>query len=159
GGVRLTRRGKAGGAGVVTSLGGAMPDEKLLRLAAGGAGNPLYVIELLAALARSSGVAVTTAGTAGLVGGSAPGSLSAAIADRLGFVSGSVREVLRAAALLGLDFAVPDLAVVLGRGVADLVPALDEARAARGLAESGHGPRVRPPPVPTAAGGEVPVPV
>src|SRR5215472_2238662 len=124
--LRLTGLDKAAVAELVTSLVGAMPDEKLLRLADGAAGNPLYVIELLAALARSSGVAVTTAGTAGLVGGSAPGSLAAAIADRLGFVSGPVREVLRAAALLGVDFAVPDLAVVLGRGVADLVPAVDE---------------------------------
>ena len=52
----------------------------------------------------------------------APGSLSAAIADRLGFVAGSVRDVLRAAALLGTDFAVPDLAIVLGSG---WVPAID----------------------------------
>ena len=121
---------------------GGKPDEQLLRLADGAAGNPLYVTELVAALARSSSLTVTEAGTAELTSGSAPGSLSAAIADRLGFVSGPVREVLRAAALLGVDFAVPDLAVVLGRGVADLVPAVDEARAAGVLAESGTRPRV-----------------
>ena len=51
----------------------------------------------------------------------------------------AVRDALRAAALLGTDFAVPDLAIVLGRGVANLIPAVDEARAAGVLAESGHG--------------------
>ena len=87
-------------------------------------------------------MAVTSTGMARLTTGSAPGSLTAAIADRLGFVSGPVREMLRAAALLGTDFAVPDLAAVLGRGVTDLVPLVDEACAVGVLAESGPGPGV-----------------
>ena len=138
--LRLTGLDEAAVAELVTSRVGGKPDDKLLRLADGAAGNPLYVIELLDALARSSSVTVTGAGTAVLTKGSAPGSLSAAIADRLGFVSGPVREVLRAAALLGVDFAVPDLAVVLDRGVADLVPAIDEARAAGVLDRVRHRP-------------------
>ena len=121
---------------LVGAMAGGVPGEKLLRLADGAAGNPLYITELVDALARSCRLTVTGSGAAELMGGSAPSSLSAAIADRLGFVSGQVREVLRAAALLGVDFVVPDLAVVLGRRVADLVPALDEARAAGVLAES-----------------------
>ncbi len=75
----------------------------------------------------AAALTVTEAGAAELAGDSAPGSLSAAIADRLGFVTGPVREVLRAAALLGVDFTVTDLAIVLGRSVADLVRAIDEA--------------------------------
>src|SRR5713226_6579120 len=71
-------------------------DLLVLRLAEGAAGNPLYVTELVAALARGSSLTITEAGTAELAGGSAPGSLSAAIADRLGFVAGPVRDVLRA---------------------------------------------------------------
>ena len=126
-------------ADLVADLAGGRPDDDLLRLADGAAGNPLYVTELVAALARGSGLTITEAGAVELAGGSAPGSLSAAIADRLGFVTGPVREVLRAAALLGVDFAVPDLAVVLHRGVADLIPAVDEACAVGVLAESGHG--------------------
>ena len=109
-------------ADLVADLAGGKPDGNLMRLADGAAGNPLYLTELVAALARSSGLSVTETGAAELTGGSAPSSLSAAIADRLGFVAGPVREVLRAAALLGTDFAVPDLAIVLGRGVADLSP-------------------------------------
>ncbi len=157
--LRLTRLDETAVATLVTSRVGGKPDDKLLRLADGAAGNPLYVIELVDALARSSSVTVTGAGTAVLTNGSAPGSLSAAIADRLGFVSGPVREMLRAAALLGVDFAVPDLAVVLGRGVADLVPALDEARAAGVLAESGGGLGFRHPLIRTALYEEIPVPV
>jgi hypothetical protein len=46
---------------------------------------------------------------------------------------------MRAAALLGVDFAVSDLAIVLGRGVADLILAVGEACAVGVLAESGRG--------------------
>jgi DNA-binding CsgD family transcriptional regulator len=143
---------------LVAGLIGGQPDEELLRLAGGAAGNPLYVTELVAALARSSSVIVAGAGAA-LTGGSAPGSLSAAIANRLGFVSGPVREVLRAAALLGVDFAVRDLAIVLGRGVADLIPAVDEARAAGVLAESSNALAFRHPLIRAALYDEMPTPV
>jgi len=146
-------------ADLVAVLAGGKPDGKLLRLADGAAGNPLYLTELVAALARSSGLTVTEAGTAELAGGSAPGSLSAAIADRLGFVAGPVREVLRAAALLGTDFAVPDLAIVLGRSVADLIPAVDEACAVGVLAESGHGLGFRHPLIRAALYDDMPAPV
>ena len=144
---------------LVAALAGGKPDDKLLRLADGAAGNPLYVTELIAALARSSSLTVTGAGAAELTSGPAPSSLSAAIADRLGFVSGPVREVLRAAALLGVDFAVRDLATVLGRGVADLVPAVDEARAAGVLAESANGLGFRHPVIRAALYDEMPAPV
>jgi DNA-binding CsgD family transcriptional regulator/tetratricopeptide (TPR) repeat protein len=144
---------------LVAALAGGRPDGNLLRLASGAAGNPLYLTELVAALARSSSLAVTEAGTAELASGSAPGSLSAAIADRLGFVAGPVREVLRAAALLGMDFAVPDLAIVLGRGVADLIPAVNEACAVGVLAESGHGLGFRHPLIRAALYDDMPAPV
>jgi DNA-binding CsgD family transcriptional regulator len=123
---------------LVAALAGGRPDGNLMQLAEGAAGNPLYVTELVAALTRSAQLTVTEAGAAELAGGSAPASLSAAIADRLGFVAGPVRDVLRAAALLGTDFAVSDLATVLGRSVADLIPAVDEACAAGVLVESGQ---------------------
>jgi len=157
--LQLTGLHGAAVAELVTSRVGGKPDDRLLRLADGAAGNPLYVIELVDALARSSSVTVTGSGTAVLTNGPAPASLSAAIADRLGFVSASVREVLRAAALLGVDFPVPDLAVVLDRGVADLVPAIDEARAAGVLTESGTGLGFRHPLIRTALYEEIPVPV
>jgi DNA-binding NarL/FixJ family response regulator len=146
-------------ADLVAQLVGGRPDDNLLRLADGAAGNPLYVTELVAALARGSGVTITGAGAAELTSGSAPGSLSAAIADRLGFVSAPVRAVLRAAALLGVEFAVPDLAIVLNRSVTDLVCDLDEARAAGVLTESGTGLTFRHPIIRAALYEEMPVPV
>ena len=157
--LRLGALSEAAVAELVAALAGGTPDEKLLLLAEGAAGNALYITELVAALARSSGVVVTGTGTAELTSGSAPGSLSAAIADRLGFVPGAVREVLRAAALLGVDFAVPDLAIVAGRGVADLVPAIDEACAAGVLAESGSRMGFRHPLIHAALYDEIPAPV
>ena len=141
---------------LVAAVAGGKPDDQLLRLADGAAGNPLYVTELVAALARGSGLTVTETGAVHLASGSVPGSLSAAIADRVGFVAGPVREVVRAAALLGADFAVPDLAIVLGRSVTDLIPAVDEACAVGVLAESGHGLRFRHPLIRSALYEEMP---
>ena len=135
---------------LVEDLARGKPGEDLRRLADGAAGNPLYLTELVDALARSASLVIAD-GTAELTNGRAPGSLSAAIADRLGFVPPWVREVLRAAALFGVDFAVPDLATVLHRNVADLVPALAEARAAGVLAESGSRLRVPAPADPRGA--------
>ena len=154
----LTELAGAAVADLVAALAGGKPGDNLLRLADGAAGNPLYVTELLAALARGSGLTITEAG-AELTSGSAPRSLSAAIADRLGFVAGPVRDVLRAAALLGMEFAVPDLAIVLGRSVADLIPAVDEACAAGVLAESGSGLGFRHPLIRAALYDEMPAPV
>ena len=157
--LQLTGLPEAAVAELIAALVGGQPDDKLLRLADGAAGNPLYITELVAALDRSSSVTVTDGGAAQLTSGPAPSSLSAAIADRLGFVSGSVREVLRAAALLGVDFAVQDLATVLGRSVTGLIPAVDEARTAGVLAESGRGLGFRHPMIRAALYDEMPVPV
>jgi len=157
--LELTRLSEAAVADLVAALAGGRPDGSLLRLADGAAGNPLYVTELVAALARSSSLTITEAGAAELGSGSAPGSLSAAIADRLDFVAGPVRDVLRAAALLGTDFAVSDLAIVLDRGVADLIPAVDEACAVGVLAESGRGLGFRHPLIREALYDEMPASV
>ena len=146
-------------ADLVAALAGGKPGDSLLRLADGAAGNPLYVTELFAALARGHSLTVTEAGVTELVSGSAPSSLSAAIADRVGFAAGPVRDVLRAAALLGMDFAVRDLAIVLDRSVADLIPAVDEACAAGVLAESGTGLGFRHPLIRAALYDEMPGPV
>ena len=87
--LQLTALTGAATADLIAVLAGGRPDGNLLRLADGAGGNPLYVTELVAALARSSSLTVTEAGAAGLASGSAPSSLSAAIADRLGFGRGA----------------------------------------------------------------------
>src|SRR6516225_4030741 len=160
-GLQLAGLSRSATADLVAALAGGAPDDNLLQLAEGAAGNPLYLTELVAALARSASLTVTDAGTATAEpgGGFAPRSLAAAIADRLSFVSGPVREVLRAAALLGAGFAVADLAIVLGGRVADLLPALDEARVAGVLAESDGEMRFRHPLIRAALYYEMPVTV
>jgi tetratricopeptide (TPR) repeat protein len=157
--LRLSGLTEEAAAELIGALAGGKPDEKLLRLADGAAGNPLYLTELIGALARSSGLTLTDSGAAELTSGAVPGSLSATIADRLGFVPGWVREVLQAAALLGTDFAVPDLAIVLRRGVAELIPAIDEACAAGVLAETGSGLGFRHPLIRAALYDAMPAPI
>ena len=144
---------------LVGTLAGGKPGDELMHLADGAAGNPLYLTELVDALARSSGLAVSDSGTVELTCEHAPESLPAAIADRLGFVPSWIREVLRAAALLGVEFAVSDLATVLGRGIVDLIPAFDEAQAAGVLAESGSTLGFRHPMIRSALYEEIPAPV
>jgi len=160
-GARLQLTGLTGTAvtDLVAALAGGKPDDNLLRLAGGAAGNPLYVTELIAALTRGSRLTITESGGAKVASDSVPGSLSAVIADRVGFVAGPVREVLKAAALLGADFAVSDLAIVLGRSVADLVPAVDEACVVGMLAESSHGLAFRHPLIRAALYDEMPASV
>src|SRR5580698_179820 len=154
--VQLTSLPESAVAELVGALAGGRPDTGLLRLAAGAAGNPLYLTEMLAALARSGGITLTPTGTAELAEGAVPDSLPGAIADRLGFVSAPTREVLRAAALLGVDFAITDLTAVLGRTVASLVPALDEARATGVITDSGVSLAFRHPLIREALYAEMP---
>ena len=144
---------------LVTALAGGEPGNDLLELAGAAAGNPLYVTELVAALARGGRLTVTNTGHLGLASGDAPASLTAAIADRLDFLSAPTRDVLQAAALLGVDFAVPDLTIVLDRHIADLKPAIDEARAAGILAESASGLSFRHPLIQAALYDAIAAPV
>ncbi len=141
---------------LVGALAGGRPDTALLRLAAGAAGNPLYLTELIGALDRSGGITVTASGTAQLTAGAVPSSLAGAITDRLGFVTAPALRVLRAAALLGVEFAVADLTTVLGKGAAGLVPALDEARAAGVLTGGGETLAFRHPLIREALYAELP---
>jgi DNA-binding CsgD family transcriptional regulator/tetratricopeptide (TPR) repeat protein len=143
--VQLTALPDPAVAELVAHRAGGKPEDDLLRLADDAGGNPLYLTELVDALHRSDGLTVTDSGTVQLAGGSAPASLSAAIADRLDFVTGPVRETLRAAALLGVEFSVTDLATVLGRTVADLIPAIEEGVTGGVLTECGSDLKFRHP--------------
>jgi DNA-binding CsgD family transcriptional regulator/tetratricopeptide (TPR) repeat protein len=120
---------------VTHSVGGS-PGPGLLRLAAGATGNPMYLTELMDALIRG-GDLLRSDGRVEVNGGRPPESLAAAISDRLEYLPAHVREMLRAAALLGIDFSVSELAVVSDRRVNDLLPVIDDAIAAGVLLDVG----------------------
>jgi tetratricopeptide (TPR) repeat protein len=135
---------------LVTALAGGAPDDELLAIAEDAAGNPLYLTELLDALRRGPGVAITTDGVARLAGdplraGAVPRSLAAAIASRLACVSAPTRDILQAATILGVEFDVADLAVILARPLPDLASAIHEACTAGVLIDAGARLRFRHP--------------
>jgi DNA-binding CsgD family transcriptional regulator/tetratricopeptide (TPR) repeat protein len=117
---------------VVTGMLGMPPGPALNRLLGRAMGNPLYLRELLDALAREQ-----TAGAA-LTGGElsddefdrVPASFAAALSDRLSVVSAATAQMLRTASLLGGEFAVTDLATLLRRTALDLAENLQNAVAA-----------------------------
>ena len=115
---------------LVAALAGGPPGDELLAIAGDAAGNPLYLTELVAALRRA---------------GTVPRSLPAAIASRLDFVSAPVREILRAATLLGVEFEVADLAAIAGRDLLGLASLIGEACSAGVLIDSGTRLRFRHP--------------
>jgi DNA-binding CsgD family transcriptional regulator len=115
---------------LVAQLVGGTPGADLLKLAAEAAGNPLYLTEITDAFLRDRRLDATDAGVVCVSDGAAPVSLFGAIVDRLDFLSRDTRRVLRAAALLGAEFLVADLAAVLNCRVVDLLEAIDLARTA-----------------------------
>ncbi len=120
---------------LLAGLAGGQPGESLRQVAADAAGNPLYLTELVAALARAHRLREHD-GAVEVASGPIPKSLLEAVADRLDFLPRDVRVVLQAAALLGLEFLVADLAIVLNRRVPDLARAIDQARTAGVLGET-----------------------
>ncbi|WP_211767930.1 BTAD domain-containing putative transcriptional regulator [Kutzneria sp. CA-103260] len=120
---------------IVRLSAGAPPGPRLTDLTARAGGNPLYVRELLDALARENAITVADGSAEVERGAAAPGSLVAALTSRLSFLSAETREILQWASLLGLEFAVDDLAVITGRS--DLRSRLDEAVTGAVLIDNG----------------------
>jgi ATP/maltotriose-dependent transcriptional regulator MalT len=143
---------------LVEKAAGGRPGPRLLQLAAGAAGNPLYVTELVDALARG-GALTPGDGLVEATGTRTPSSLAAAIADRVEFLSAPGRGLLRAAALLGVDFSVSELAMVSGQGVGELMPVLDEAILAGVLRENDFALAFRHPLIRAALYEEMPAAV
>ena len=113
------------------------PGEDLLRLADGAAGNPLFLTELVDALRRENALHVSDSGVTSLTADCVPGSLVAAIESRLEPAVGRAGDLLRAAALLGVEFSAAELAVVLETGIPALTAALIDAMAAGVLRDAG----------------------
>jgi DNA-binding CsgD family transcriptional regulator len=149
------RQGVAEGGGVVLELGplpagavaelaggllGARPGRVLSEVVDRAGGNPLYVRELLDALVRDGRVAVE-GGLAELAGepGGVPGTLAAAIGERLEALPPEVVRVLRCAAVLGLEFSVTELALVTGRPAEEVAGLVGQAAAAGALIQPADG--------------------
>ncbi|WP_051809126.1 BTAD domain-containing putative transcriptional regulator [Actinoplanes subtropicus] len=124
---------------LVAALVGAPPGDNLRALVARSGGNPLFARELVGALRQRD--AVEVAGGRADIGPEVtvepPRTLMAAVHATLDLLSGSTREVLRLAALLGSEFSVSEVVAVTGRSALDLVGALEEALAASVLVDSG----------------------
>ncbi len=121
---------------------GAVPGPDLLAGLSAAAGNPLFVIEMLGALARE-GLLGTAGGRAEVTQVVLPPTLRLTILRRLSFLSGDMLQALRMAAVLGSSFTVTDLSVTMDRPVSELVRILDEGIAGRVLDDDGGRLRFR----------------
>ena len=101
---------------LTAALTGAPPGATLSGRVAGAAGNPLYVIELLRAL-EEDGALQVRGGAVDVDDRTLPPTLRDTIVRRLSALPGETVEVLRVASLLGREFALNDLATVIGRPV------------------------------------------
>ena len=111
---------------------------------AAAAGNPFYLRHLV--LADRDGRTADTPGP----------ELTDAVSRHLQPLADDTRQLLRAIAFLGNDYPVADLAAVTGRSAPQLVPAVEEALAARVLVEDGRRLRFRHPVIRRVLRGAVP---
>jgi DNA-binding CsgD family transcriptional regulator len=138
--IELGPMGDIEAAEMVRQLVGVPPGPALAEQLTAAAGNPLYLRELIDALARESRLNLDTRKVE-LYGppGDLPGTLSAAIARRLRFLSEPTMSALRVAAVLGSAISVADLGIVTGQRATELIDIVDEAVNAGVLTESGPG--------------------
>lgn len=127
---------------LATDMVGGRPGPRLAGLLASAAGNPLYLGEIVGALHRADSLVVRD-GVAEIAAASSIDSLAAAIADRLDFLSPSVRTLLQAAALQGLEFTAAEVADASGVAPARAAALLGEAVAAGVIEAEGDVLRFR----------------
>ena len=122
---------------LVRVLAGAVPGPNLVRQARAAGGNPLFVAELLAALAQAGAIRTTGDGTVEIGSVALPSSLTLTILHRLSFLEADTLEVLRVASVFGSHFEVSHLLRVLGRTAVMLMAAMRESLAAGILQQDG----------------------
>ncbi len=127
---------------LVSEILAAEPGAGLLAQVAGASGNPLFITELLDALARDG--AIRTAGAhADSATATLPPTLRLTILHRVSYLSDDTLAVLRAASILGTRFSLADLATITDRSALQLSAALIQALAARVVEEDGDRLRFR----------------
>ncbi len=120
----------------------AVPGQLLLAGISGAAGNPLFVTELLGALAQE-GAIETSDGRAEVAALALPPSLRLTILRRISFLPGDTLQALRSASILGSSFTLTDLAAVAGRSAIELSVALAEAVGTQVIEDDGSRLRFR----------------
>jgi len=122
---------------MVTDAFGAPPDRLLADLAAGAAGNPLLLAELIRGLGDEGAVQVS-GGHAVLTSTRLPDRVREAVQRRLDGLTDQARHLLVTAAVLGPEFRLEDAADMLGATAAELLPAVQETIDAAVTAVAGH---------------------
>ncbi|HEX3514859.1 MAG TPA: AAA family ATPase [Trebonia sp.] len=116
-------------AGTIADILGAVPDPGLRQLAAGAAGNPFLLTELVLGLMEEHAVKVE-GGTAVLIASPLPRRLRDATGRCLARLSQGTGRMLETAAVLGLEFRLDDVAQILGETPVAMIPPVNEAIAA-----------------------------
>ena len=142
---------------LVSDTFGAPPDQSLLALIGGAAGNPLLLTELIHGLREEKAVQVRD-GQAVLVSAQLPQRIHCAARRRLEGLSGRARNLLLMAAVLGWAFRLEDVADMLGETPAALLPMVEETLAARIVIADGEAFSFCHPLLRCAASGMVPPP-
>ena len=120
----------------------AAPGQGLLAGISGAAGNPLFVTEMLGALAQE-GMIETSGGRADVAQVILPPTLRLTILRRLSFLSDDTLQALRAASILGSGFTITDLSVTMARPALELFQVLAEGITGRVLEDDGDRLRFR----------------
>ena len=127
---------------LVADLVTAAPGPRLLAGIAGAAGNPLFVTEMLAALAQE-GMIETSGGRTDVAQVTLPPTLRLTILRRLSFLPDDTLQALQAASILGSSFTMADLSVTAARPAMELFPALAGGLTGGVLDEDGDRLRFR----------------
>jgi DNA-binding CsgD family transcriptional regulator len=122
---------------MVTDAFGAPPDRLFAELAAGAAGNPLLLAELIGGLGDEGAVQVS-GGNAVLTSARLPDRVRETVRRRLDVLGDQARHLLVTAAVLGPEFRLEDAAEMLGATAAELLPAVQETIDGAVTAAAGH---------------------
>jgi DNA-binding CsgD family transcriptional regulator len=136
---------------------GALPDQALLALARGAAGNPSLLTELIRGLRDESAVQVAD-GRAALVSAHLPRRVHRVGQQRLDGLSKRTRHMLVTATVLGASFRLEDAAEMLGETPAALLPAVEEAMSAGIMTAAENTFSFRHPLLRRALGDKIPRP-
>ena len=112
--------------GLIVDILHAVPDPDLMALAAGAAGNPSLLVELMRGLLDEGGIRVSH-GAASLVSSHLPQRVHALVRHRLGGLTKGAGHLLDTAAVLGRTFRLEDVAEMLGQTPAVMFPVVEEA--------------------------------